>query len=139
MNISRHQTTGQNNYINLANESFDSVVKLESLEAMLTNQYEFTWEINKSRPNSGNAFYHAHYSLWFCRLISKIAKLKYTETVMLLVLYGYETWSVKLREDYRLMMVFENCAEEHVRPKRCDVRSDWRKFRDERDCNFTFR
>jgi hypothetical protein len=45
----------------------------------------------------------------FCLPVPSLKKLKFKiyKTVISLVLYGCETWSVILREEYRLM-VFEN-------------------------------
>jgi hypothetical protein len=36
--MSRHQTTGQKYYINVANKSFENVAKFKSLEMMFSNQ-----------------------------------------------------------------------------------------------------
>jgi hypothetical protein len=50
---------------------------------------------------------------------------------MSVVLYGCETWSVTLREDYRLR-VFEDRAPRNIfGPKRGNVTADWRKLYNE--------
>jgi len=60
-----------------------------------------------SRYNSGNACYHSFQNLLLSHLLSKIIKLKiYTNIILLLSLYGCDTWSPILREDYKLR-VFE--------------------------------
>jgi hypothetical protein len=51
MFMSRHQTTGQNHYIKVANESFENVAKLKYLGTTLTNQNLIYKEI-KGRLNS---------------------------------------------------------------------------------------
>jgi hypothetical protein len=53
MNMSRHQNSGQNQNIRIANESFESVARLKYF-GTLTNQNDIHGEI-KSRLNSGNA------------------------------------------------------------------------------------
>jgi hypothetical protein len=77
------------------------------LWTILTNKNDIHDEI-KSRLNSGNACYHSVKNLLSSRLISKNLKIKIYKTVILpVVLYGCETWSLTLREEYRLS-VFEN-------------------------------
>jgi hypothetical protein len=53
MITSRHQNSGRNQNIRIANESFDNVAKFKYLGTTLTNENEI-----KSRLNSGNACYH---------------------------------------------------------------------------------
>jgi hypothetical protein len=66
------------------------------------------YEEIKSRLNSGNACYHSVQSLLCSRLLSRNIKVKiYITTILPVVLYGCETWSLTLREEHRLRM-FEN-------------------------------
>jgi hypothetical protein len=76
----------------------------------------------KSRLNSGNACYHSVQSLLSSRLLSRNAKVKMYKTIILpVVLYGCETWSLKLREERRLR-VFENRVLRRISgPKRDEV------------------
>jgi hypothetical protein len=61
----------------------------------------------KSGLNSGNACYHSLQSLLSSRLLFRKVKVKiYKTTILPVVLYGCETWSVILREEHRLR-VFE--------------------------------
>jgi hypothetical protein len=47
--------------------------------------------------------------------------------ILLVVLYGCETWSLTLREEHRLR-VFENRVLRRIfRPKREEVTGEWRK------------
>jgi hypothetical protein len=47
--------------------------------------------------------------LLFVTLLSKYLKIKKYRTLILpVVLYGYETWSLTLREEQRRLRVFEN-------------------------------
>jgi hypothetical protein len=66
--MSRHQNSGQNQNIRIANESFENVAKVKYLRSTLTNQYDIHDEI-KSRLNSGNACYHSVQNLLSSRLI----------------------------------------------------------------------
>jgi hypothetical protein len=57
----------------------------------------------KSRLNSGNAYCHSVQKLLSSRLLSKNIKFRiYIPIILPVVLCGCETWSLTLREDYRL-------------------------------------
>jgi len=62
-------------------------------------------------------------------LLSKNIKIKVYRTIMLpIVLYGFETWSLTLREERRLR-VFENRVLRRIfGPKRDGVTGEWRKI-----------
>jgi len=66
------------------------------------------------------------------RFIFKHVKEVYTSTIILpVVLYGWETWSLALREELRLR-VFENRALRGTfGAKRDEVTGEWRKLHDE--------
>jgi hypothetical protein len=83
----------------------------------------------KSRLNSANACYHSVQSLLSARLLSKNLKVKIYKTIIVpVVLYGCETWSLTLREQYRLR-VFENRVLRRIfGPKRDEVTGEWRKL-----------
>jgi hypothetical protein len=57
------------------------------------------------------------------RLLSKNIKIRIYKTIILpVVLYGYETWSLTLREEHRLR-VFENGVLRRIfGPKRVEVK-----------------
>jgi hypothetical protein len=65
-------------------------------------------------------------------LLSKNTKIKIYRTIILLVvLYGCETWSLTPREEHRLR-VFENRVLRRVfGPKRDEVRGEWRRLHNE--------
>jgi hypothetical protein len=55
----------------------------------------------------------------------------YRTTILRVVLYGCETWSLTLREEHRLR-VFENRVLWRIfGPKRDEVTGDWRKLQNE--------
>jgi hypothetical protein len=66
------------------------------------------------------------------RLLSRNVKVKIYETIILpVVLYGYETLSLTLREELRLR-VFENRVLRRIfGPKRDEVTGGWRKLHNE--------
>jgi hypothetical protein len=66
------------------------------------------------------------------RLLSRNVKIKIYKTIILpVVLYGYETWSLTLREEHRLR-VFENRILSRIfGPERDEVVGEWRKLDNE--------
>jgi hypothetical protein len=89
---------GQRQIIKIGYRSFESVVKFKYLGTTLTDQ-NCIQEETKGRLNSGNACYHSVQSLLSSRLLSRNVKVKvYKTTILPVVLYGCETWSLTLRE-----------------------------------------
>jgi hypothetical protein len=131
MFMSCHQTAGQSNYIKVANKSFEKMAKFKDLGATLTDQNCIHEEI-RSRLYSGNACYHTVQNLLSCRLLSRNVKIEIYKTIILpVVLYGYESLSLTLREEHRLR-VFENWVRRRIfGPKRDEVTGGWRKLHNE--------
>ena len=65
-------------------------------------------------------------------MLSKNIKIKIYRTIILpLVVYGFETWSLTLREEHRLR-AFENRVLRRIfGPKRDEVTGEWRKLHNE--------
>jgi len=83
------------------------VEQFKYLGASLTNQNSVHEDI-KSRVKSGNACYHTAQNLLSSSLISKNIRVKICGTIILsVVVYGYETLSLTMREEGRLK-TFEN-------------------------------
>jgi hypothetical protein len=82
----------------------------------------------KRRPNSGDACYHLVQNiLYFCLLFKTI--------ILLVVLYGCEICSLKLREEL-MLRAFENRVLRRIfGPKRNEVREAWRKLHNEELCD----
>jgi hypothetical protein len=76
-----------------------------------------------------NACYYSVRSLYSSHLLSKNIKIRIYKTIILpVVLYGYDTWSLTLREEHRLRRIFG--------PKRDKVTGGWRKLHTEELHNF---
>ena len=86
----------------------------------------------KSRLKLGNACYYSVQNLLSSRLLSKNLKIKiYRTTILPVVLYGCEKWSLTLREERRLM-VFENRVLRRVfGSKSGEVIGEWRNLHNE--------
>ena len=71
-------------------------------------------------------------NLFSSRLLSKNLKIKLYRTIILLVvLYGFETWSLTLREESKLR-VFENMVLRRIFGSRRDeVKGEWRRLHNE--------
>jgi hypothetical protein len=83
----------------------------------------------KRRLNSGNACYHSVQNLPSSRLLFKNVKLRiYKATILLVVLYGCEIWSLTLKEEHRLN-VFENRVLRRIfGPKRDGLTRGWKNY-----------
>jgi hypothetical protein len=106
------------------------MAQFRCLGTTITNQNLIQEEI-KRRLNSGNACYHSVRNLLSSRLLSENVKIRIYETIiLLLVLYGCETWSLTLREEHRLR-VFENRLLRRIFGTKREVTGDWRKLHNE--------
>ena len=66
------------------------------------------------------------------RLLSKNLNIKIYRTIILLVvLYGCETWSLTLREERRLRVSENRVLRKVFGPKRDEVTGEWRKLHNE--------
>jgi hypothetical protein len=91
---------------------FEIVSGFKYLGKAVTNQ-NFIQEEIRRRLNSGNACYHSVQNLLSLNLLLKNVKIGMYKTVILpVVLYGYETLSLSLREEHRLRMLEELHNEE---------------------------
>jgi hypothetical protein len=107
---------------------FETVEQFKYLGTTLTYQNSIHEEI-KSRLKSGNACYHSVQNLLSSSLLSKNVKIEIYRTIILLVvLYGCESWSLTLREECRLR-VFENKVLRRIfGAKRDEVTGEWRRL-----------
>jgi hypothetical protein len=115
----------------LDNSSIERVVEFKHLGTRLKNQNSIQGEV-KSRLNLGNTCYYSVQNILSSSLLSTNLKIKISRTIILpIVLYGYETCSLTLREERRLR-IFENRVLRRVfGPKRDEVTGEWRKLHNE--------
>jgi hypothetical protein len=86
---------------------FENLPQLKYLQTEVTNQ-NFILEEIKRRMNSGEACYHSVQNLLSSHpLLKNVAIRIYKTTILSMILYGYETWPLRLREENRLR-VFKN-------------------------------
>ena len=101
------------------------------LGTTLTNQ-NFIQEEIKTSWKSGNACYHSAQNLLCCSLQSKNIKIKIYRTIILLVfLYGCETWLLTLWEE-RKLRVFQNMVLRRIfGPRSNEVTGERRRLHNE--------
>jgi hypothetical protein len=65
-------------------------------------------------------------------LLSKSVKVKIYRTIILLVvLYGCETWSLTLREECRLRFFVNRALRRIFGPRRDEITGEWRRLHNE--------
>ena len=132
MVMSRDQNAGRIHSVRTDNNTFERVKEFKYLGTTLTNQNSIAEEI-KSRLRSGNACYHSVQNLLFSRL-SKNLKIKirvYRTIILLVVLYGCETWSLTLWKK-RKLRVFESMVLRRIfEPRRDEVTGEWSRLHNE--------
>src|SRR5215469_13085010 len=105
MTVSRDQNAGQIHSMKTDNSSIERVEEFKYLGTTLTNQNSIQEEI-KSRLKVGNACYYSVQNLLSSSLLSKNLKIKVYRTIILpVVLYGFATWSLTLKEERRLRVI----------------------------------
>ena len=94
----------------------------DGLCLFLVKNHSFIQEEIRSKLKTGTACYHSMQNLLSSNLLSKNLKIKiYRTIVMPVVLCGFETWSLKMREECRVR-VFENRMLRRIfGPKRDEV------------------
>jgi hypothetical protein len=81
---------------------FENLAEFKYLGASITNQNLIQEQIKRGL-HSGNACYHSVQNPLSSRLLSKNVKIRiYKNIILLVVLYGCETWQLTLREEHRL-------------------------------------
>jgi hypothetical protein len=132
MLLARHQNVGKNHDMKIANRCFENVAQLRYFGTAVTNQNLIHEEI-KGRLNSGNSCYCSVLNLLYSRLLSRNIKFRiYKTRILLVVLYGRETWSLTLRKEH-IMRVSENSVLRIIFGSKGDeVTGSWRKLHNEK-------
>jgi hypothetical protein len=119
MLLSRHQNAGQNHDIKIANKCFENVAQFTYFTTTTTIDQNLIQEEIKRTFNLSNACYHSVQNFLFSRLLSKNIKIRIHKTIVLpVVLYCIETWSLTLRDEYRLRMFEKKMLRRIFGPKR---------------------
>jgi hypothetical protein len=105
--MSCQQNAEQNRNIRTDNKAFENAAHFRYLGTTITDQNLIQEEIKK-RLNSGKACCHSVKNHLYSRLLSKNVKIRIYKTIILpVLLYGCETWFLKLREEHRLKVFYE--------------------------------
>jgi len=124
--MSRYQNAEHSHNIKTDNR----VEEFKYLGTTITNQNSIQDE-TKIRLKSGNASYYSVQNLLSSNLLSKNLKINIYKTIILLVvLYGCETWSLTLREKCRVR-VFESRVLKRIFGSKSEVTGEWRKLHNE--------
>ena len=87
-----------------------------------------TQEDNYSTLQSGNACCHLAKNLLSSSLLPQIIKIKTLRTVILsFILYGYENWSLILKEENLLRVIQNKVLRRIFGPERDKVTGEWRE------------
>jgi hypothetical protein len=114
--------------IKIDNNSFEMVEEFKYLGKPLTNQNYIQKEI-KIWWKSGNACYDSAQNLLSSSFLSKKVQIKTNRTIILpAVLYGYETWSLTLREELRLRVLENGLLRSISGPKGDEVRGNGENY-----------
>jgi hypothetical protein len=120
MLLSHHWNAGQNWDIKIANFLLENVSQFKYFGTTVTNE-NFILEEIKRRLISGNACYLSVQNILSSFLLSKNINIRIYKTIILLVaLYGCESWSLRVFENRVLRRIFG--------PKRDEVMAEWRKL-----------
>ena len=127
MIMSRDQNAGRSYSMKIDNSSIERVEEFKYLGTTLTNKNCIQEEI-RSRLKLGNACYYSVENILSSSLLSKNLKIKiYRNVILPVVLYGFGTRSITLREKRRLR-VFENRVLRRIfGPKRDEVTREMEK------------
>jgi hypothetical protein len=107
------------------------VEEFKYLGTSLTYQNSIQEEI-KGRLKSGKVWYHSMQNLLSSSLFPKNIKIKiYRNITLRVVLYGYETWSLTLREERRLRLLENRVLKIIFGPKRDEETKESRKLNNE--------
>jgi biotin carboxylase len=108
--------------------TFGRLEEFKYLVTTLTSQNCIEGEI-KSRLKSDNAWYCSVQNVLWYSLVYRNINIKVYRTVILCaILYGWETWSLALREERRLREFESRVLRGIFGPKRDEVTRKWRKL-----------
>jgi hypothetical protein len=114
------------------------VSQFKYLGITVTNQNLIQEEI-KRKLNSGSACYRSVQNLLSSCLLLKNINIRICKTIILpVVLYGYEIWSLTLREEHTLRVLENRVLRRIFGLKRDQVTGEWRKVHTEEFRDFYY-
>ena len=128
MEIVRNRGLITSQYIKIGGNSYEKVKTFEYLGSLFDQSIQ---EEIKCRLKARHSCYYSVQTLLSSRLLSKNLKSRiYTTTILPVVLYGCETWSLTLREECRIR-VFENRILRRIFGSKRDENGEWRRLHNE--------
>ena len=122
------QNIVHNQNVVIENLSFEKVEKFKYLGVTVRNTNDIREEI-KHRINMGNACYYSPEKILSSHLLSKMLKDNTYKTIVLpVVLYGYETSSLTLREEHRLRVSENKVLRKIFGAKKDEITDEWGKL-----------
>ena len=101
---------------------------LKYLRVTVTNTNDIRGEI-KRRISMGNVCYYSLEKILSFHLLSKKLKVStYKTSILSVVLYSCETWSLMLREEHRLRVFKNKVLRKIFWAKRDEITGEWRKL-----------
>ena len=118
METGRHRGIIANEHVRICSIFYEKVETFTYLDSLVTNQSYIQDDI-KYRLKAGNSCYYSVQPFLSSRLHSTNLKIKIYKTIILLdMLYGPETWSLTLREEYTLRISEDRILGRIFGPKR---------------------
>ena len=129
--MSQDQNAGCSQNIKIDCSSLERVEQFKFLGTTQMDQYSNQEEI-KSTMKTVNTCYHSVLNVVPYSLLSKNIKIKIYRTIILPpILYGCETWSLTLREEFRLRVLENRVLRRIFGSKRDKIKGKWRKLHNE--------
>jgi len=117
-------------HIMKGSKSYEKAKIFKYLGSLLTNQNYIHEEI-KCRLKAGNSCLYSVQTLLSSRLLSENLKIKiYKTTILPIVQFGCEAWSLTSREERRLS-VFESRVPRRIFGTKRDENVEWRRLHNE--------
>ena len=121
MVMSRNQNAGQSHCMKIYNSSFEMVEEFKFLGTTLSNKNSLQEE-DHSTLQSGNVCCHSVKNLLSSSLLSKTTKIKVQQNCnFVYCFYGYENWSLTLKEESMLNVFPRKVLRRTFGPKRDEV------------------
>jgi len=128
----RNQNAGRSHSIKMYNAYFERMEDFKFLGTTSTNQH-FIQEVNHSTLQSGNVCCHSVKNQLSSSVLTKTIKIEIIRALILsVVLYGYENWSLTLKEEHMLSVFQSKVLTRIFGPKGDEVTRDWRELYNEK-------